>query len=85
MLLFAAGFALAGAHGMGRKMYGAEQACAALGESVGLAVMGVGGFVAVAGGCSSSASSLAAWRLRAAFRVGASAYPLAVQPLEVDA
>jgi hypothetical protein len=50
MLLFAAGFALAGAHGMGRKLYGAEQATRGVAESVGLVVMGVGGFVAVAGG-----------------------------------
>lgn len=50
MLLFAAGFALAGAHGMGRKLYGAEQATRSFAESVGLVVMGAGGFVAVAGG-----------------------------------
>ncbi|MCL4684436.1 cbb3-type cytochrome c oxidase subunit I [Myxococcota bacterium] len=50
MLLFAAGFALAGAHGMGRKLYGAEQATRGLAESIGLVVMGAGGFVAVAGG-----------------------------------
>jgi hypothetical protein len=35
---------------MGRKLYGAEQATRTLAESIGLAVMGVGGFVAVAGG-----------------------------------
>jgi hypothetical protein len=45
-----AGFALAGAHGMGRKMYGAEQATRGVAESAGLAVMGLGGFVAIAGG-----------------------------------
>lgn len=50
MLLFAAGFALAGAHGMGRKLYGAEQATRSFAESIGLVVMGAGGFVAVAGG-----------------------------------
>jgi cytochrome c oxidase subunit I len=64
MLLFAAGFALAGAHGMGRKMYGAEQASRTLVESVGLAVMGFGGFVAVAGGVLFLGVALAAWRLR---------------------
>jgi heme/copper-type cytochrome/quinol oxidase subunit 1 len=50
MGLLAAGFALAGSRGMGRKLYGAEQAARTLAESAGLAVMGVGGFVAVAGG-----------------------------------
>jgi hypothetical protein len=64
MLLFAAGFAFAGAHGMGRKMYGAEQASRTLVESVGLAVMGFGGFVAVAGGVLFLGVALAAWRLR---------------------
>jgi len=64
MLLFAAGFALAGAHGMGRKIYGAEQASRTLVESIGLAVMGFGGFVAVAGGVLFLGVALAAWRLR---------------------
>ena len=50
MAIFAAGFGLAGAHGMGRKMYGAEQAARGLAETVGLLGMGVGGFVAIAGG-----------------------------------
>lgn len=50
MLLFAAGFALAGAHGMGRKVYGAEQASRGFAETVGLGIMGVGGLVAVVGG-----------------------------------
>jgi hypothetical protein len=50
MALLAAGFALAGSRGMGRKLYGAEQAARSVAESAGLLVMGVGGFVAVAGG-----------------------------------
>jgi hypothetical protein len=50
MLVFAAGFALAGAHGMGRKVYGAEQASRGLGESIGLGMMGAGGAVSIAGG-----------------------------------
>ncbi len=50
MLVFAAGFALAGAHGMGRKVYGAEQAARGAAETVGLSLMGLGGFVAIAGG-----------------------------------
>jgi hypothetical protein len=50
MLLLAAGFALAGSHGMARKIYGAEQATRSLTESIGLGVMGLGGFVSIAGG-----------------------------------
>jgi cytochrome c oxidase subunit 1 len=49
-MTFAVGFALAGAYGMSRKAYGAEQAARGLGESIGLAVMGIGGLVAVVGG-----------------------------------
>ncbi|MDP6980739.1 MAG: cbb3-type cytochrome c oxidase subunit I [Myxococcota bacterium] len=49
-MVFAAGFALAGAYGMSRKAYGAEQATRGLGESIGLGVMGMGGFIAIAGG-----------------------------------
>lgn len=47
--VFAAGFALAGAHGMERKVYGAEQARSAV-ETAGMAVMSLGGLVAVAAG-----------------------------------
>jgi hypothetical protein len=49
-MTFAVGFALAGAYGMSRKAYGAEQAARGLGESIGLAVMGIGGLIAVVGG-----------------------------------
>lgn len=48
--VFGLGFALAGAYGMGRKQYGAEQHVRSLGEYLGLTVMGVGGLVAVIGG-----------------------------------
>ncbi len=50
MLLFAIGFGFAGAHGMGRKVYGAEQAERGLAETLGLGIMGIGGLVAIAGG-----------------------------------
>jgi hypothetical protein len=50
MLVFASGFALAGAYGMGRKVYGAEQAARGMAETVGLGLMSLGGFVAIAGG-----------------------------------
>ena len=49
-MIFAAGFAFAGAYGMSRKTYGAEQATRGLAESIGLAVMGIGGFIALLGG-----------------------------------
>jgi hypothetical protein len=48
--VFGLGFALAGAYGLGRKQYGAEQHVRSLGEYLGLGVMGLGGLVAVAGG-----------------------------------
>jgi len=48
--VFGLGFALAGAYGLGRKQYGAEQHVRSLGEHLGLGVMGLGGLVAVAGG-----------------------------------
>jgi hypothetical protein len=48
--VFAIGFALAGASGAERKVYGAEQAGRSLEQSIGLGVMGFGGLVAVAGG-----------------------------------
>jgi hypothetical protein len=71
MLVFAAGFALAGAHGMGRKVYGAEQAARGAIESAGLALMGLGGFIAIAGGVLFLALASAAWwRLSPARRPG---------------
>lgn len=48
--LFALGFALAGAAGMERKTYGAEQHIRTLQEWLGLGLMGLGGLIAVAGG-----------------------------------
>lgn len=50
MLVFAGGFALAGAYGLGRKLYGAEQSGRGLGQTIGLGFMGVGGLLAIAGG-----------------------------------
>ncbi len=49
-LVFALGFALAGAEGMARKAYGAEQHVRTPLEWTGLVVMGTGGLVAIAGG-----------------------------------
>jgi hypothetical protein len=61
MLVFAAGFALAGAHGMGRKVYGEEQAARGTAETLGLALMGGGGMIAIAGGVLFLAIAVAAW------------------------
>jgi hypothetical protein len=65
MLVFAVGFAVAGAHGMGRKVYGAEQAARGAAETLGLSLMGLGGFVAIAGGVLFLAIACAAWWRRA--------------------
>lgn len=69
-MVFAVGFALAGAAGMARKAYGAEQAIRGPQEWLGLLVMGLGGLVAVAGGLLYLGIVSAAWlaRLRAARR-----------------
>ncbi len=48
--LFALGFAVGGAFGLGRKEYGSEQVLYTTGEYIGAAIMGVGGLIAVAGG-----------------------------------
>lgn len=49
-VIFAAGFALGGLHGLGRKAYAVEQQLRSWGEVAGLLVMAAGGLVAVAGG-----------------------------------
>lgn len=49
-LIFAIGFGWAGLHGLGRKAYATEQVIRSTGEYVGLAVMGVGGLMAVMAG-----------------------------------
>ncbi len=48
--VFALGFAIGGAYGLGRKTYAAEQHVRSAGEVTGLIVMGLGGLVAVVGG-----------------------------------
>lgn len=48
--VFALGFALAGAHGLGRKAYADEQHVRSAGELLGLGVMGTGGLIAAAAG-----------------------------------
>jgi len=61
-MIFAGGFALAGAYGMTRKAYGAEQATRGAIESAGLAVMGLGGLLAVVGGVLFLGVVVAIWR-----------------------
>jgi hypothetical protein len=61
---FAIGFAVAGAHGMARKAYGAEQHVRTAGEYVGLVAMGVGGAIAVIAGALFLGIAIAAWRKR---------------------
>jgi hypothetical protein len=61
-MIFAGGFALAGAYGMSRKAYGAEQAARSAVESAGLAVMGLGGLLAVVGGVLFLGVVIAIWR-----------------------
>ena len=65
--VFALGFALAGAYGLGRKQYATEQHVRTLGEYLGLGVMGAGGLLAVAGGLFFLAlmlRSVGTWRAR---------------------
>ncbi|MBI4518465.1 MAG: hypothetical protein HY699_21905 [Deltaproteobacteria bacterium] len=63
--VFAIGFGLAGAHGMLRKTYGAEQQIRSLAAEIGMLVMGLGGAVAVASGLLFLAIVIACWRGRA--------------------
>lgn len=62
--VFAIGFGLAGAHGMARKAYGAEQRIRTTAETIGLGVMGVGGAIAIASGVLFLVVVGAMWRLR---------------------
>lgn len=63
-MVFAGGFAVAGAYGAARKAYAAEQTIRSSGEWIGLVVMGLGGLVAVAGGILFLAIMGVAWRHR---------------------
>lgn len=48
--IFAAGFAVGGFYGLGRKAYGSEQHVRGIGEITGIAIMGAGGLIAVVAG-----------------------------------
>ncbi len=76
-VVFAVGFAFSGLYGLARKAYGTEQVVRSTSETVGLAVMGLGGFVAVLGGALFLTIVGAAWRARRA--------PEALTPQEVAA
>lgn len=75
-VVFAAGFALGGLHGLGRKAYAAEQQLRTAGEAAGLLVMALGGLLAVAGGLLYLALVVQAVRVRAAARRRASLKPI---------
>lgn len=62
--MFAAGFAIAGAHGMMRKTYAAQQHIQSSGQELGMLVMGIGGLIAVAGGVLYLWLVVGAWRRR---------------------
>jgi cytochrome c oxidase subunit I len=59
--VFAVGFALAGAHGMGRKIYGAEQHARTALETLGMGVMGAGGLLAISSGVVFLSIVVGAW------------------------
>ena len=63
-MVFACGFALAGAYGMLRKTYASQQHIDHLGQTVGLVVMSVGGLIAVGGGVLFLWLVVSAWRHR---------------------
>jgi hypothetical protein len=70
-MVFAVGFGVAGAHGMARKSYGSEQQIRGLADWLGLATMGIGGLIAIAGGllflgliCAAMKSQLSAFFTR---------------------
>lgn len=63
-VVFAVGFAFSGLYGLARKAYGTEQVVRTTSETVGLAVMGLGGLVAVVGGAIFLTIVGAAWRAR---------------------
>lgn len=61
-MVFAVGFGWAGSHGAARKTYGTEQQIHSTAEYAGLAVMGIGGLVAVIGGVLFLVLVVSAWR-----------------------
>jgi heme/copper-type cytochrome/quinol oxidase subunit 1 len=48
--IFVIGFAYAGMHGMGRKLFGSDQSIHSLEAMTGLGLMSIGGLLAMAGG-----------------------------------
>ncbi|OGQ24392.1 MAG: hypothetical protein A2138_06835 [Deltaproteobacteria bacterium RBG_16_71_12] len=65
---FVSGFAYAGWHGLGRKVYGHEQSLRGVEQTVGLAVMGTGGALALVGGALFFVLVARAWRARSSSR-----------------
>lgn len=61
---FVCGYAYAGVHGLGRKVYGSEQLVRSVEQTVGLAVAGTGGAFALVGGALFFVLVLRRWRAR---------------------
>lgn len=78
--LFASGLALAGAHGMGRKAYGAEQVRRTFAETLGMGVMSLGGLGAIVGGALFVWVMLVTWRAASPRRAPAPAEALLPKP-----
>ena len=70
---FVVGLALAGLHGMARKVYGAEQQVSTAQQHLGLAIMAIGGVLAVTGGGLFVVLVISAWRNRGNPTAGAAA------------
>jgi hypothetical protein len=74
--VFALGFAFAGLHGTGRKLYGAEGHASGPGQIIGLIVMGLGGLGAVAGGLLYLGLVISAWSRPVRERGRCSTFPV---------
>ncbi len=61
-ILFASGMFTAGLFGVGRKVYGAEHSIANSGQSLGMAMLGIGGSVALLGGICFGVAMWRGWR-----------------------
>ena len=62
-LCFSSGLMVAGAFGLGRKTYGVDQLVLGTGQKAGIALMAIGGALALAGGVTWAASLVARMRV----------------------
>lgn len=70
-LCFATGLMVAGASGLGRKTYGVDQLVLGTGQKAGIALMAIGGALALAGGVTWAASLVVSRRAASASTGGA--------------